>query len=306
MALVSLKKVKLPNGEEIAYREREGGTEKVLLIHGNMTSSVHWDVVIEGLDERFKVFAVDLRGFGESSYQQPVTEIKDFADDVKLFCDEIGLEGFAIVGWSLGGTVAQQFCADYPEYAERLFLLASGSSRGYPHFATGENGLPDTSRRLATLEEVKRDTKTKLVQGAYDANNYDFLRQTWDMLIYRKNKPEKERYKKYLKDMTTQRNLAETYHSLNIFNISNVHNGLTQGQDKIKDITIPVLIAWGDEDLVVTKQMTEELIEDYGDKAEYKDLTGSGHSPVIDDLPGLLEIMEDFFTAKKEVKQKGR
>ncbi|MFB4168610.1 alpha/beta fold hydrolase [Virgibacillus sp. JSM 102003] len=296
MSEVLLNSVLLSNGEKIAYRERVGGDKNVLLVHGNMTSSVHWDLVIENIAPEFKVYAVDLRGFGESSYNQPIDSIMDFSNDLKLFVDEIGLQDFSLVGWSLGGAVAQQFCADYPGHATHLFLLASASSRGYAYFETGADGFPVISNRLETLEQVKQDGKTKVVQNAYDTKNFELLKQTWDMLIYRKDKPDQARYEKYLADMTTQRNLAEMYQVLNIFNLSNVHNGLTEGQDKIKNISIPVIIAWGDEDLVVTKQMTDELIEDYGEKATYKELTGSGHSPLIDDLDNLLGIMEDFFS----------
>ena len=49
---VQYKHVQLPNGETIAYQEREGGHKKVLLIHGNMTSSVHWDLVLENMDPK--------------------------------------------------------------------------------------------------------------------------------------------------------------------------------------------------------------------------------------------------------------
>ena len=48
--------------------KREGGEKIVILVHGNMTSSKHWDVLIESLDPKYKVYALDLRGFGESSY----------------------------------------------------------------------------------------------------------------------------------------------------------------------------------------------------------------------------------------------
>lgn len=79
--------MKLDNGEEIAYREREGGDKVVILVHGNMTSSVHWDVVMESLSPEFKVYAIDLRGFRESSYPKPITEIADFSDDLKKWVD---------------------------------------------------------------------------------------------------------------------------------------------------------------------------------------------------------------------------
>ncbi|MUK88458.1 alpha/beta fold hydrolase [Ornithinibacillus sp. L9] len=299
MGAIHLKKVGLPNGEEIAYREREGGEAVVVLVHGNMTSSVHWDLVMENVSESYKVYAIDLRGFGESSYHQPITAIKDFADDVKLWVDELGLQDFALVGWSLGGTVCQQFCADYPGHCNRLFLLASGSSRGYAYYATGPDGMPDITNRLATLDDMMKDGKRNMIQEAYDTKNYDLLKQVWDMLIYQSNQPDPDRYQKYLEDMTTQRNLAECYQALNVFNISDVHNGLTEGEDKVKLIDIPVLIAWGENDIVVTKQMTEELREDFGDQAVYKELKGCGHSPLVDDLDQLLQVMEDFFAEIK-------
>ena len=75
---IQYKKVELLNGETIAYQEREGGEKKVLLIHGNMTSSKHWDLVLENMDPRYKLFAVDMRGFGRSSYHNQIRYIHDF------------------------------------------------------------------------------------------------------------------------------------------------------------------------------------------------------------------------------------
>src|ERR671926_1254173 len=92
MVKVTMKEVHLPNGETLAYREREGGEQKVLLLHGNMTSSKHWDLVYENIDAKYKLYAVDLRGFGQSTYNHLITSIKDFSDDVKLFVDAIGLK----------------------------------------------------------------------------------------------------------------------------------------------------------------------------------------------------------------------
>src|SRR3954452_13066707 len=96
MVNVTLKEVKLANDETLTYRERDGGEIKVLLIHGNMTSSKHWDLVLENLDAKYKLYAVDLRGFGGSTYTNLVMSIKDFSDDIKLFVDEIGLKDFAV------------------------------------------------------------------------------------------------------------------------------------------------------------------------------------------------------------------
>lgn len=292
---VQLKKVDLPNGETIAYREREGGSTNVLLIHGNMTSSKHWDLLIDSLGPEYKVFALDLRGFGESSYIKPIMSIKEFSADVKLFVDEIELKDFTLVGWSTGGAVGMQFAADYPGLCEKLVLLASASTRGYPFFGTSPEGLPDVNNRLVTYEDVKADPgKTLPVQQAYGEQNRGFLKAMWNMLIYTDRQPEEQLYEEYVDDMLTQRNLAEVYHSLNTFNISRVNNGLVDGTDQVKDIRIPVLVLRGDRDLVVTQRMTEEIIEDFEGRANFVELKNCGHSPLVDDLDQLLQHIEGF------------
>lgn len=56
------------------------------------------------LSEKFRVIALDLRGgAGESSYYNEVESFKDWAEDIRLFCDELELKDFTILGWSMGG-----------------------------------------------------------------------------------------------------------------------------------------------------------------------------------------------------------
>ena len=260
-----------------------------------MTSSKHWDVLIEKLDPKYKVYAVDMRGFGSSSYHTPVQRIKDFSDDIKLFVNEIGLKDFSIIGWSTGGAVAMEFCADYPSDCKRLILLASASTRGYPFYGTDENGQPDVTKRLQNLDDIRKDPlRTIPIQGAYDSKNSEVLKGIWNALIYQRLQPASDKYDEYVDDMFTQRNLADVYHSLNTFNISTKHNGLTVGSGKVKDIAIPVLVIRGNEDLVVTAEMTKEILEDFEDQAQYVELTGCGHSPLIDNLNGLTVEIEKF------------
>ena len=67
-----------------------------------MTSSQHWDLVIEKLQDQYHIYALDLRGFGQSTYNQSIDSLQDFADDVKLFIDELKLEIFInglVNGW---------------------------------------------------------------------------------------------------------------------------------------------------------------------------------------------------------------
>lgn len=297
MVNVTMKKVQLNNGETIAYREREGGGKKVLLIHGNMTSSKHWDLVLDNMAEEYKLYALDLRGFGQSSYNKLITSIKDFSDDVKLFVDEIGLNDFAIVGWSTGGAVAMQFAADYPGLCNKLILVASESTRGYPF--DGKLSENDEPKRFSSYEDIKRDLiRTIPVQAAYDTNNVELLKLIWNAVIYTKKQPAPELYDEYVQDMRTQRNLAEVHHSNNTFNISHHHNGLVEGNGLVDQINIPVLVLRGERDFVVTAEMTRELVEDLGPKAKFVELKDCGHSPLVDDLPQLLKEITDFLNTK--------
>jgi pimeloyl-ACP methyl ester carboxylesterase len=290
---VILREVPLSNGETLVYREREGGETKVLLIHGNMTSSKHWDLVIDNIDEKYKLYAVDLRGFGGSSYHNFIMSIKDFSDDVKLFVDEIGLKDFAIVGWSTGGAVAMQFVADYPGYCNKLILLASESTRGYPF--DGKIIENAEARRFGLHEEIKKDlVRTIPVQTAYDTNDTALLKLIWNSVIYTKHQPAADLYDEYVQDMRTQRNLAEVHHANNTFNISHYDNGLVAGNGKVDDINVPVLVMRGERDFVITAAMTEELLLDLGKKATFIELKDCGHSPLVDDLPQLLTAITQF------------
>ena len=292
---MALQTVTLSNQETIAYRERPGGEQTIVLVHGNMTSSKHWDVLMDSLDSKYTIYALDLRGFGESSYTKRVTHIKDFSDDLKGFVDALGLRDFSLIGWSTGGAVCMQFEADYPGLCQKLILLASASTRGYPFYGTKADGTPDLEKRLRTIEDVEQDAgKTLAMQGLYDTENREGLKAVWNALIYTHNQPDDEKYDEYVDDMLTQRNLADVYHSLNTFNISDKNNGLSDGTNQAKNLRIPILILRGDRDYVVTEQMTKEIVEDLGDNATYIPLEDAGHSPLVDDLPKLKELIETF------------
>jgi pimeloyl-ACP methyl ester carboxylesterase len=298
---MELQKVLLANGESIAYRERPGGEEVIVLVHGNMTSSKHWDMLMEKIDKKFTLYAIDLRGFGESTYFTRVQGINDFSDDLKEFIDLLSLRQVHLIGWSTGGAICMQFVADYPGYCKKLVLLASASTRGYPFYGTNADGSQNLEHRLQTLQEVESDpSKTMAMQGLYDAGNREGLKAVWNAAIYTHNQPCEAHYDVYVEDMLTQRNLADVYHSLNTFNISGEHNGVNEGSNQAKDITIPVLILRGDRDYVVTEEMTLEIVADLGENAMYIPLINCGHSPLIDDLEQLTDRIETFLTKGNE------
>lgn len=63
-----VKTLKLSDSESMAYREAGNG-ETLLLIHGNMSSSVHFQTTMEALEKDYHVIALDIMGCGDSDYE---------------------------------------------------------------------------------------------------------------------------------------------------------------------------------------------------------------------------------------------
>ncbi|VXC06222.1 Alpha/beta hydrolase [Bacillus sp. 349Y] len=281
--------VRLNNGETIFYQKRDGGEDILLLLHGNLASSVQWDILIEQLPLNYTIYAPDLRGYGKSTYNNPIKTFNDFVTDIKLFCDELNLNTFHLIGWSNGGGVAMQFAANYPARVDKLILLASMSTRGYPAYnSDGE--------RLQSREEFASDPMLNRMLNAQLQGEKSFFEAAMKHLMYPNNKPEKARFEKYLEGALHQKNIVDVANAANRFNLSLVSNGVIEGTGELSNITAPVLVLWGKHDLMVLEAMTLELINDM--KAHdinfvYKALN-TGHSPLVDDIDGVIVEINQF------------
>lgn len=289
------KKIELPNGETLAYRKHGNGEKVLLLIHGNMSSSMHWDTVMERLPDYYTAYAVDMRGFGASSYNNRFNSLRDLSNDIKLFCDALKLDKFSIVAWSTGGGVAMYFAIDYPEMVEKIVLVESVGIKGYPIFKKDENNQPILGQFLTTKEEIENDPVQVLpILKAYEDKNKDFIKFVWDNTIYTFKKPDEERYQRYLDEILMQRNLVDIDYSLVHFNISHEHNGATQGSGEVDKITQPVLVMQGENDIVVPKEMGIEMATAIGDNAKLELLPNGGHAPMEDDLDRFMKVTLEF------------
>ena len=287
-----IESVDLPTGETVAYRHREGEIPLVLL-HGNMTSSKHWDLVLDAVDERFDCYAMDMRGFGGSTYETPVDSLADFAEDVGPFADSVGLDAFHLWGWSTGGGVAMEFAARHPERVDRLVLMAPVGTRGYPVYRKDETGRP-TDEPLTTREEIAADpVQVRPMVHAHETEDRETFKAIWNQLIYTDERPEDDLYEAYVDDMLTQRNLVDVYRALAQFNVSDEANDYGEGSGLAGDVTHPTLLVHGDRDHVIPREMVEQTLADLPN-AEFVELEDCGHSPPVDALDRLLDAVEPF------------
>jgi pimeloyl-ACP methyl ester carboxylesterase len=226
----SVERVNLPASETIAYQRRPGELSLVLL-HGNVTSSKHFDTVLEGIDDRFDCYAMDVRGVGASTYETPVDRLEEYVDDVVAFADAMGLETFHLLGWSTGGDVATVVVARHPERVGSPSSAPVGT-RGYPFDAKDEEGNP-TDRGAVANDPVQ----TGPLAEAREAGNRELYRATWDALIDGHNSPEPDRYEAYVGDMLTQHNLVDFYYTLARFTISEEANACGEGSGLAPKLT---------------------------------------------------------------------
>jgi pimeloyl-ACP methyl ester carboxylesterase len=142
--------VTLPGRGSVFIRECPGPDDAptALLLHGAaVTGAVNFHTAYEPLSRHVNVVSVDHRGHGRSFRSHRRFRLEDAADDAVALADQLGLERFVPVGYSMGGAVAQLIWRRHPERVSGLVLCATWSR----FFRTNrERGLLRTIGRLGT------------------------------------------------------------------------------------------------------------------------------------------------------------
>ena len=113
------------NGIKIAFGVLGSGPPLVLIM-GYRLSSVAWPLdFIEALAERFTVVLFDNRGTGKSDKPTSGYEISNMAKDVGCLLDHLEISRANILGYSMGGAIAQEFVRQFPDRVLSLVLCAT-------------------------------------------------------------------------------------------------------------------------------------------------------------------------------------
>lgn len=113
------------------YYETAGSGEPLVLVHGWGAAGGMYAEQVEEFAQHFTVITYDQRGHGRSS-KSPRTgdyTIEQFAGDLALLLDRLGLSRVRLLGHSMGGNVALSFAIAHPERVERLVLASTFAHR---------------------------------------------------------------------------------------------------------------------------------------------------------------------------------
>jgi 3-oxoadipate enol-lactonase len=128
--------VELPGRGTTFVREQRGpaGAPTLLLLHGwTATGGLNWCACFGALARDFHVVAIDHRGHGRGIRSRRRFRLEDCADDAVALADELGIDTFVPVGYSMGGPVAQLTWRRHPERVDGLVLSATSRNfRGRP------------------------------------------------------------------------------------------------------------------------------------------------------------------------------
>ncbi len=275
--------VELKNGEMYRYIQKDGGGHAVILIHGNMSSSVHYKPLLDRFPGEFTVYVPDLRGFGDSTYHTPLETLEDLADDLYLFMQAKGIDKASLVGWSTGGGIALEFAAKYPELTQKLVLIESTSHKGYPIFKKNTDGSPLVGQPYASKDEMAQDPIQVLpALNAFLNHDVAFMSWLWDVAIYTHGKPTAEDNALYIEETLKQRNLVDIDWALAVINMSGEASSYSAGKETIGLVQSPVLHIWSKKDVVVPEYMLNENFEALKKQSTKIVYEESGHSPLVD------------------------
>lgn len=242
------KTVFLSTGIHMAYLEAgvpEG--KPLMMIHGFTDSSRIWRMVISRLQEDFHIYAVDLRGFGQSDKPaQYVYSMPQYAEDIVAFMDAVGLPSASLLAHSMGSMIAQTVAFSAPDRVEKLVLAST---------MTHMHETPEDLRKVEEYTELDLET---MPAGEMQAAFLPFPENCADREF-------PEGYFSTLR-MVTGKALAAAWRSMS----------LTDNRNFLQFIKAPVLVFWGTEDGIFTEEYQEE-VRRYLPHAQYVTLDGVAH-----------------------------
>ena len=247
------------DNEEIVYFYSNDKSKKnLVLIHGNLSSMLQWEEIIEEYKDEFNILAPTLRGFGMSSYKNPITSIEDLARDIEELIKFLDLKDLIILGWSLGGGVAMELAYLLRERTKKLILSASIGVKGFTMYSYNQEDKQfDFSKTLQSLDELRKSPYYLPQQKMIEDKNVGMIR----VLVQRMfgvGKATEGFINNFLQSAIRQRNLLELLCSMRNFNITTkINKNGVYGSGHIEKLDMPVLLLHGEKDTIISKRQSE-------------------------------------------------
>jgi pimeloyl-ACP methyl ester carboxylesterase len=217
-------------GTTFAYRDigPRTGVPLILLNHWGAVLDNFDPWIVDGLATSHRVIAIDYRGIGASGGKAPVS-VGEMARDTIALIGALGFQEVDLLGFSLGGFVAQDIALKAPGLVRKLILAGTGPAGGKGIDKVGPVSWPLMIKGLLTLRDPKF---------------YLFFTSTVN------GRQAAKAFLKRLKERKTDRDKGPTPEAF-LRQLKAIKNWGQQATQDLGEIRIPVLIANGDNDITV-------------------------------------------------------
>ncbi len=261
-----------------AHYRAEGEGAPVILIHGAGNDAAEWQHNIEQLSQHYRVYALDLPGYGLSDKPRTSYSLEFFTSFLVDFMKALGLEQASLMGVSLGGAISVAFALAHPQRVAHLVLansacLARGVSSQFwltvPHWAYqfARRGARTILRLVqSTLSNESRSSVDELDRQAHERERlFRRIRTTWSVV----------------------RNLAGMGGTRVVF------------QERLHEISCPTLIIWGAQDKVIPVRHAY-LAHERITNSKLHVFEQCGHEPQRDRAADFNRVVLDFLNGAQE------
>jgi proline iminopeptidase len=273
----------LLNGIRIHYTIRGSGPALIAHSGGPGMDARGWDDFAR-IDDFVTVIAFHPRGSGLSdpapgdAYRLP-----DYAADVEALRLHLGLNKPIVMGWSHGGTVAQQFAFSYPNSLSKLILFDTtayfGEFLGDTETAVREfKDQPWYEASLAALQK----------EWAGDYQTDDDMARLWadEMKFYFKQFDARaQAYHRRTKDFPIR------ITPLKVFNARGLPT--MDLRPRLREIVVPTLVMVGRHDFITNVAMAEEMVRHIPD-ARLEIFEDSGHFALVEEPEKFYRVVKQF------------
>jgi len=258
------------DGVSLRY-DRAGSGPAVLLIHGWTCNRTFWQHQVTALRDRFTVITVDLRGHGESSRAKKGYTIPAMAGDLEMLVRTLNVPHVALVGWSMGGMIAQELARRLGDRVSALALVCTTPG------GLADPKAPDFDQaRLDGMRAAIRDDLKTFLRGLAA----QFFKRGTESPLHSWAFHEIQKTPATVVETCFESILAADLHP------------------HLKDIKVPTAILHGRHDALLPLAGGEEL-EKAITGATLTVFENSAHAPFLEEPEAFNTALADFLTHKK-------
>ncbi|WP_026895310.1 alpha/beta fold hydrolase [Clostridiisalibacter paucivorans] len=236
----------------------EGEGENVLILHG---WGANIDTVIpiyNHIKDRYKVWALDLPGFGQSDRPLTVWGSEEYADFIKKFVDKLNIKDIILMGHSHGGRVSIMLANKYPDILSKMVLIDSAG--------------------------IIPKRKPKYYLKVY---TFKIMKGIYNLLFFWKEKD--KRLEKFYKRYGSQDYRAADGIMRKIM-VKVINENL---RPYLKNINVPTLLVWGRDDDATPLYMGK-IMENEIEGSGLVVLDNAGHYSYIDQMYTFNRVIDSF------------